>query len=140
MRQQLGGSAGVVQCRVRTVGGQPGGATAVVQAAAGRGQEMRREPHGAQATLGANRHDDPELLELRGQEHGVEGEVVRDHRPAPQQGGDVPGQLGERRCAAGLRGGDAVDVLRPEIAVRIDEAAPLVLVPLADDLVRDDPA
>jgi hypothetical protein len=129
--EQVRGGVGVVQGRVRAVVGQARGAAAVEQAASGAGQEMRRELHRAQAELRVHRYGVPELAERGGQEQRVEGEVVRDQRASPQQGGDLAGELGEGRRPVGLGRGDAVDVLRAEVAVRVDQAAPLALDPAA---------
>lgn len=87
---------------------------------------MRGQPHRAQAGVGADRRLDPQPLVLGEQERGVEGQIVRYQNPAAQQPREVPGEAGELRSPPRLRSGDAMNELRPEVPIGVDQTAPLI--------------
>ncbi|GLY95509.1 hypothetical protein Acsp02_27640 [Actinoplanes sp. NBRC 103695] len=63
---------------MRLVRWKPGHPEAILEATTCRRQEVSRQPHGAESTLGFHRRDDAEPFELGDQEHGVEGQIVRN--------------------------------------------------------------
>ncbi len=100
---------------------------------AARGQRPRareitaRELLRAQARDGVDGRGDPGTPDLGAQEARVERRVVgHEHAPgeqAQERGRDAVERRGERD----VRRGDAVHVLRPEVALGVDQGGPLVL-------------
>ena len=62
-----------------------------------------------------------------GEEAGVEPGVVRDERAPAQPRRQRPGEVGEGRGGEDVGGADAVDLLRAEVALGVDQGGPGVL-------------
>ncbi|GAB3937434.1 hypothetical protein GCM10027614_15650 [Micromonospora vulcania] len=87
---------------------------------------MRGKLHGAEAGCLVDRRTDSNTLVFGMQEPGVKVQIVRYQDSAAQQPGEVPGNLVKARCGSRLLGRDAVDVLWPEVTVRVNQTAPFV--------------
>lgn len=122
--QQSGGGAGVDECVVVAVERDVGHGAAACEGARSVGEEAYGLGHGAYAEVVPERRGHAEALELARQEAQVEGEVVGDRDASAKQDGQGAGDVDEGGGVADVGGGDAVDVLRAEVASGINEGAP----------------
>jgi hypothetical protein len=122
--EQLRGREGVGARAVRVGNGDAVGRAAVGEAAPCAGKIPLGEQHRAETDVRAERHAIALPGVLGDQKGSVEPEVMCDHYAPGEQGGELFRDEVEGRGVHGLRGGYAVNALRAEVALRIDQRLP----------------